>query len=90
MKRPSDISREHPWNSVFENWEHEQIASNIMKILKRTGDTFRELSFGEYKDERVKDGADAGAVDREQGYFERVLKYTVSAEMAARFSPSWK
>ena len=52
--KPSDFL-EYPWNSVTKNSEYETIALNIMVILKRTGDEFRELSFDEYKTERLKD-----------------------------------
>lgn len=54
--KPSFFSSKYPWDSVFGKSECETIAQNIMKILQRTGDEFRTLSFEEYKDERLKDG----------------------------------
>ena len=58
-----------PWASIFNNSESETIAANIMAILKRTGNTFRELSWDEYKLERLKDGS---FTEREKEYFEKV------------------
>lgn len=66
---------------------HEIIALNIMTILKRTGDEFRDLSWDEYTLEREKDGK--LSID-EQSYFDRVKPYTLSAEIAQTFSSSWK
>lgn len=66
--------------------EAETVAQNIMIILKRTGDEWRELTWEEYKQEREKDGAFS---EREKDYFIRVLGYTVAPEHAARFCPDW-
>ena len=62
MKTPSDF-KVFPWSSVSKNSETETIAQNIMIILSRTGNEFRELSWDEYKEERLKDG---GFSDRER------------------------
>lgn len=83
--KPSNFTS-YPWSSVFQNSETETIAQNIMVILKRTGDNFRELSWEEYEAERKKDG---GFSVRENGYFESAQPYTVSAEKAATFSRIW-
>ncbi len=83
--KPSDFTNK-PFASVFRKSESETIARNIMVILSRTGNEFRELSWDEYKKERLKDGEFS---ESEKGYFEKVLPYCVSAEMAARFSDSW-
>jgi hypothetical protein len=76
----------YPWSSVLQNSESEIIALNIMLILKRTGDTFRDLSWEEYKAERIKDG---NFSEREKGYFDAVLPYCKSAETARLFSAKW-
>ncbi len=84
--KPSTFN-EFPCESVKQNHESEQIAANIMRILKRTGDTFRSLDWEEYKTERLKDGH---FTDRERGYFDAVIDYCVSPETAKLFSPVWK
>lgn len=86
MKKPSDFIK-HPWSCVFKSNEHESIATNVMKILKRTGDEWRTLSFEEYEKERKKDGAYS---PREKSYFDEVAPYTESADKAAMFSATWK
>ena len=45
-----------PVGSVLKNAECETAARNIMIILARTGDTWRELSWEQYSEHRVKDG----------------------------------
>jgi len=85
---PSDFSKIKPWNSIFHKSEAETIALNIMKILARTGNKFRELSYEEYEKERIKDGNYADWA--EKPYFEMVIKYCSSAEMAKKFSLDWK
>lgn len=72
---------------MFGQNEHETIALNIIAILKRTGDQWRELSWDEYKVEREKDG---NFSTEEKKYFDCVLEYTLSPEAAASFSPTWK
>ena len=72
--------------SVLRKSEAETVARNIMVILKRTGDTWRELSYDEYKEERQKDGH---YTDQERRYFEQVIPYCKSAETAVLFSPKW-
>ena len=57
LKHPSQIKHILPMGSVFRKIEYEVIARNICKILARTGDTFRELSWEEYRAEREKDAA---------------------------------
>lgn len=86
--QPSDYTK-HPFNSVLQNSESETVAHNTMKILARTGDTFRPLAWSEYKHERLKD-KDSGDVDVERGYFRDVIKYCLSAEAAATFADGWK
>jgi hypothetical protein len=59
---------------------------NIMVILKRTGNTFRPLSWLEYKAERTKDG---NFYEIEKGYFDKVIPYFETPEKAKTFSKSW-
>ncbi len=83
---PSHISNIYPWSSVFKKAEHEIIAQNILKILKRTGDRWRKMSWDEYVLERQRDGLFS---ESEKMYFHEVVKYTYSADAAARFSNHW-
>ena len=83
---PSNFTK-FPMSSVKQNSESEQIAVNIMVILKRTGDTFRPLTWDEYKEERLKDG---GFTEGERRYFDAVIDYCASPETARLFSPVWK
>ncbi len=91
--KPSDFTVK-PWSSVFMKSEAESIARNIMIILKRTGDIWRELSWEEYSLERKKDAeTDKGGGFnswKEEPFFEQVQPYTVSEEQARLFSPTWK
>ncbi len=83
--KPSDFTA-HPWSSILYKSEAETIARNIMVILKRTGNEWRELSWEEYKTERLKDG---GFTQSERRYFDDVIAYTTSPEQAAKFSEVW-
>lgn len=76
-----------PYSSVLQRSEYETIAKNIMVILSRTGNVFRELSYEEYKQERLKDGA---FTESEKIYFDKVsyLSKGVEKEICA-FSPAW-
>lgn len=86
MKKPSIYAGISPFSSVFQKREHEIIAQNIMLILKRTGDEFRELSFEEYEQERQKDGDYSPS---EKKYFDDVIKFCKSAGTAKCFSKAW-
>lgn len=95
MKNPSNFTC-WPWSCVFMNADHEQIAVNIMTILKRTGDKWRELSWDEYLAERQKDGggntsnySSSHGFLSEQTCFDAVQPYTVSPEKAVEFSETW-
>lgn len=83
--KPSSFIK-FPFSSVCKNIEHEIIALNVMKILKRTGDTFRKITFEEYQTERSKDGNFNMA---EQQLFDKVIRYCQSAETAVLFSEEW-
>ncbi len=86
VRIPSDYTN-YPWNSVTKKAECEIVAQNIMKILKRTGNEFRSLSWKEYKQERLKDSA---FTPHEKEYFNNVIDYCESSQTANLFSPKWK
>lgn len=85
--RPSTFAAIKPWDSITQNSESETIALNIMKILGRTGDEFRPLSWEEYKEERLKDGS---FTESEKRYFDKVKDYCLSNETAKLFCNLWK
>ena len=87
MSKPSDFAKVFPCNSVAKSSEAETIARNIIMILKRTGDNFRDLSWDEYTDERVRDG---DFTKREAEYFLQVINYCTDEKCARLFSPEWK
>lgn len=84
--KPSDFKRQHPYGSVLRKSECETVARNIMIILTRTGDAFRDLTWEEYEAERKKDGKFHGS---EKGYFDIVKPYCASADTAIAFCPNW-
>lgn len=102
--KPSHFATQHPWASVLVKRQYEGIALNIMKILKRKGNTFRPLSWEDYKSERINDiklqWEEEGFADlsfdfdfllrEEQIYFKEVAPYCESGDTAALFSPAWK
>ena len=83
--QPSDFTN-YPWNSVIQKSESEYIAMNIMVILARTGDQWRDLTHVEYRVERRKDGNYTAS---EESYFDQVIRYCKSPDTAALFSPEW-
>jgi len=85
--KPSVLAKIQPMSSITQKSEYETIATNIMRILARTGDTFRSLSWREYKKERLKD---KGFEEGEKGYFNRVKYYCSSAKAARNFCEGWK
>jgi hypothetical protein len=85
--KPSDLKMTQPYDSVFRNSECETVARNIMIILARTGNEFRDLSAQEYSDERRKDGEPASV--QEMGVFEKVVFYTKSEDNARHLSKYW-
>ena len=85
---PNDFNK-FPWSSVMNKTEAEIVARNIMCILGRTGNEWRELTWKEYVDERMKDGDRRSYVDNEREFFSEVCAYTVNAKQAAKFSPTW-
>jgi len=85
MKTPKDF-QDFPYSSVEQKTESEVVASNIMTILRKTGNKFRKLSYREYKKVRLEDG---NYSDIEEMYFKRVVGYCTSAKKAMSFSPAW-
>ena len=71
--------------SILQKSESETIASNIMRIRARRGDSW-ELSWADYKREREKDGSFSMI---EKPYFEEVIKLIPDAIGAISFAPSW-
>lgn len=84
--KPSDFCT-YPWESIFHKCENETVALNIMKILKRTGDKFRTLTFGEYGVERLKD---KDFTMSEAKYFDEVITYCSSEKKCRIFSQEWR
>lgn len=86
--RPSNFCT-HPWSSVMGQCEYERVAVNIMVILSRTGNRFRNLTWEEYKEERIKD-IHGDFDESEKDYFDKVIKYCKSADTARLFSKTWE
>ena len=80
-----------PMNSILQKSECETVAQNIMRILQRKGNSWRKLSWDEYKTERLKDAEkdQFGFSEKEKGFFDQVIDYTVSAEKAMEFCKDW-
>lgn len=78
-----------PMGSIEQKSETEVIARNIMVMLKRTGDVFREFTFEEYKKIRLEDDAIDWHVDGEKPYFEVAINYCKSPETANKFCTNW-
>ena len=85
MLKPSDF-KVQPWNSATGTCESEIIARNIMVILSKTGDEWRELTWEEYKEQRLKDGNFSSV---EGGLFDKVVRFCKSADTAVLFSKTW-
>ncbi len=87
MKTPNHFQNKSSMASVFQKREHEIIASNIMTILARTENSFRDLSWEEYKSERLKD---SNFSENEKYYFNEVIPYFKSEDTVRLFCPGWK
>lgn len=87
--KPADF-KTHPWSSITGKSEAETVARNIMIILARNGNEWRELPWDEYELERMKDHATARDMNLEIPYFSQVLPFTMSEAAAREFSPTWK
>lgn len=85
--KPSAFKSTFPWSSVIGDANSETIAVNIMKILSRTGDEWRELTWEEYRAEREMDGNFSSA---EKPYFDEVIDYTISPQTAALLCQDWR
>lgn len=84
---PETFAKIFPAASIFQNHESEVVALNIMTILRRTGNKFRDLSWEEYTKERKKDG---NFTVREEKYFKKVVESCVSEEKARKFCQGWR
>ncbi len=84
--KPSQFLK-HPFDSVEKSLERELTALNIMKILARTGDVFRELTIEEFIAERNKDKHKFN--EDERHFFLCMRWWCVSAEEASKFSKAW-
>lgn len=82
--KPSDFTN-YPIASILQKNEAEAIARNIMVILRRTGNTWRNLPWDEYVEHRKKDG---NFTESEKVYFDKVIGYCQSPETAKLFSPT--
>ena len=81
-----------PYRSLFRSGNHEAIARNIVTILSRTGNEWRELTEVEYIRERIADAEHdqgGGFNPEELIYFRAVAPYLTSEEKAREFSPAW-
>ena len=98
--KPSDFAKIEPMSSVTKEAHHETVAMNIMRVLAKTGDTFRKLTFEEYIAERIApnhtkvDGnytfvGHFFGVESEDVMFATVAPYCESAEKASEFAPAW-
>lgn len=83
---PADFCKVYPFESVHRSAESETVAMNIMRILKRTENTWRKLTWKEYVDERNKDG---NFDDAEKKYFDACISYTLSPNTAVLYSQEW-
>lgn len=83
--KPSDFLN-YPSRSIFNKSEYEYIALNIMKILTKTGDKFRSISWEEYRKEREKENNFSCG---EKIFFNQVRKFCESSVQARTFSSQW-
>lgn len=83
--RPSDFTG-FPSNSNMQKCEAEEVAENIMRIKARLGDAWIELSWREYKRERMKDDEFSAA---EKELFLDIAPQISDAIGAIAFSPVW-
>ena len=81
---PPSVFMGFPWNSLCQKTESEVVAGNIMVIRDRLGKW--QLTWDEYASERNKDG---GFSDKEQCFFDEVIKMIPDSIGAISFSPSW-
>lgn len=83
---PSDYAGVFPFDSVLQKTEAEIVCKNVVIILNRTGNEWRDLSWDEYKSEREKDG---NFTQGEKRYFDEVIEY-VHPERIRLFSKAYK
>lgn len=90
MSKPSAFHT-YPWSSTLRNTESEVVAMNIMAILWRTGDAWRELTWDEYRAERLKTTGpkNSGFSDAERRLFDRVWPLVRTEALARAFCQAW-
>ncbi len=76
---PPSKFTDYLWSSIFKKCECEIVARNIIVILSRTGDVWRELSWDEYKKERLND---SNFTNLEKRFFVQVISYCVNDRTA--------
>lgn len=87
---PEDYAGTDPRDSVCQKVEAEIIMSNIVSILYRTKNEWRDLAWEEYKSEREKDG---NFTESEKKYFEMVIEYAHPEKIGLfckRYKQIWK
>jgi hypothetical protein len=84
--KPSDIVEIEPMSCVLKKCEAEIVARNIIVILYRTGDKFRNLSWEEYKEERLKN---KNFWEGEKKWFDLVIDYCTDSKKVKAFSKYW-
>lgn len=90
--KPSRIKEQQPFWSVFKNCEHETTAQNIAGFLSDNGDTFRPVSWDEYKawlEIKRKWDWIGREEENERERFDRVAPYLETVESAAKLSGVW-
>ncbi len=89
---PSDFAKVAPFDSALQNSECETVARNIMAILSKTGNAWRELDWDEYEAYRKKDSklCDHKHIIKETMYFDKVAQYTTHWRAAILFCQAWK
>lgn len=78
----------YPWGSILNSTEHEMIARDIMVILYKTGNVFREISFDEYKKEKTKITKNIINAS-EESRFMQVVNFCKNPYMANSFCKNW-
>lgn len=84
--KPSDYLSVEPFNSVTQKREAEIVFKNILKILDRTGNEWRQLPWSEYRQSRQDDG---NFSYNEMMYFRQVADYA-HPERIWLFSPAYR
>lgn len=84
---PSELLKIGTVGSNSRKAEIEFIVNNVLKILKRTGDTMRELTKEEYIEERKKDSNGQNISSNEEFWLDEFLNNW--SPLNAGFHPNW-